>query len=116
MREAQPEPCQALTIFRPRLLMRRCCPDRGLGAVLAHTFAAEGCNIAVNFQASEAVATELAKGIEEKYGVKTTAIQADVGATAECDRCVQDAIKALGGLDIVIGNAVCCLHFCWRKL
>ncbi|GME33020.1 Short-chain dehydrogenase/reductase SDR [Neofusicoccum parvum] len=50
--------------------------SRGLGAVLAHTFAAEGCNIAINFQSSEAVARELANEVEEKYSVKATIIKA----------------------------------------
>ncbi|GME34624.1 Short-chain dehydrogenase/reductase SDR, partial [Neofusicoccum parvum] len=79
--------------------------SRGLGAVLARTFAAEGCNIAINFQSSEAVARELANEVEEKYSVKATIIKADVGVTAECERCVQESIKTLGGLDILIGNA-----------
>lgn len=34
----------------------------------------------------------------------------DVGVTAECERCVQETIKNLGGLDILIGNAVCSLN------
>ncbi|KAL1623696.1 hypothetical protein SLS56_008145 [Neofusicoccum ribis] len=50
--------------------------SRGLGAVLARTFAAEGCNIAINFQSSEAVARELANEVEEKYSVKATIIKA----------------------------------------
>ncbi|KAK7720192.1 hypothetical protein SLS57_005599 [Botryosphaeria dothidea] len=54
---------------------------------------------------SEAAASDLAKAIEEEYGVKTTTVKADVGVTAECERCVQETIKNLGGLDILIGNA-----------
>ncbi|KAL0263463.1 hypothetical protein SLS55_002443 [Diplodia seriata] len=79
--------------------------SRGLGAVLARTFASKGCNIAINFQSSEAVAKDLAQEIEEKYHIKATIIKADVGVTAECERCVRETVKALGGLDILIGNA-----------
>lgn len=79
--------------------------SRGLGAVLARTFAAEGCNVAINFQSSGAAASDLAKAIGEEYGVKTATVKADVGVAAECERCVQETIKNLGGLDILIGNA-----------
>ncbi|EKG21828.1 Short-chain dehydrogenase/reductase SDR [Macrophomina phaseolina MS6] len=79
--------------------------SRGLGATLARTFAAEGCNVAINFQSSESAAQGLAKAIEQEHGVKVTTIKADVGVSAECERCVQETVKALGGLDILIGNA-----------
>ncbi|KAK0653435.1 Granaticin polyketide synthase putative ketoacyl reductase 2 [Lasiodiplodia hormozganensis] len=79
--------------------------SRGLGAVLTRTFAAQGCNIAINFQSSETAAKDLAQEIEEKYHVKATIIKADVGITTECERCVRDTVKAIGGLDILIGNA-----------
>lgn len=36
----------------------------------------------------------------------TVVISQDVGVSAECERCVQETVKALGGLDILIGNAV----------
>lgn len=52
------------------------CFFRGLGAVLARTFAAEGCNVAINFQSSEAAASDLAKAIGEEYGVKTATVKA----------------------------------------
>ncbi|KKY22932.1 putative short chain dehydrogenase reductase [Diplodia seriata] len=61
--------------------------------------------LAINFQSSEAVAKDLAQEIEEKYHIKATIIKADVGVTAECERCVRETVKALGGLDILIGNA-----------
>ena len=42
----------------------------------------------------------------EKHGVKAVFFKADCGVIAECEGLVKDTIEALGGLDIVIGNAV----------
>ncbi|KAF2085897.1 NAD(P)-binding protein [Saccharata proteae CBS 121410] len=79
--------------------------SRGLGAVIAEKFAEQGCNVAINYASSESAAQELAARIGEKHGVRTCIIKADVGVSAECARCVQETVKAFGGIDILIGNA-----------
>jgi NAD(P)-dependent dehydrogenase (short-subunit alcohol dehydrogenase family) len=50
--------------------------NRGLGALLCEKFAAEGCNIVVNYVSSKDRADEVAKICSDKYGVKTAVIQA----------------------------------------
>ena len=50
-------------------------PIRGLGALLAEKFAAEGCNVAINYNASQDRALAVAKKVEESYNVKTVLIQ-----------------------------------------
>lgn len=42
---------------------------------MAQKFAAEGCNVAINYAAREAPARELAERIEGSFGVKTLVIQ-----------------------------------------
>ena len=42
----------------------------------------------------------------EKHGVKAVTIKADMTSTSECKRVVEETIKQLGGIDIVIANAV----------
>jgi len=79
--------------------------SRGLGAEVARKFAAEGSNIAINYANNEAPAQELAKEIQQKHNVKTVILKGDGGNMADCTRCVQDTIKAFGGLDIMILNA-----------
>ncbi|KAK1057006.1 hypothetical protein LTR74_014465 [Friedmanniomyces endolithicus] len=79
--------------------------SRGLGAEICRKFAAEGCNIAINYANSEAPAQELAKELQQKYSVKTVVIKGDAGVLSECAHCVQETIKAFGGLDGIIGNA-----------
>ncbi|KAK5019507.1 hypothetical protein LTR39_000334 [Cryomyces antarcticus] len=80
----------------------------GLGAEIAHHFAAAGCTgIALNYATREQPAVELAKKLETDFaGVKAVTIQGDAGVLADCVKCVRETIEAFGGLDIIIGNAV----------
>jgi NAD(P)-dependent dehydrogenase (short-subunit alcohol dehydrogenase family) len=49
--------------------------DRGLGALTAEKFAAEGSNIAINYMSNKETADKLAADIASKHGVKTVVIQ-----------------------------------------
>jgi hypothetical protein len=79
---------------------------RGLGAVIAQKFAAQGSNIAINFYSRLAEAEALSAQIQKDYGVKTTLIQGDAGVIADVKFMVHETIKVLGGLDVIVGNAV----------
>lgn len=93
-------------LFQLQLLQHRPnAPHRGLGAEVARKFAAEGCNIAINYVNSEAPAQALAKEIESQLGTKTLVIQGDGGKIPDIQNCIQATIKAFGGLDIIVGNA-----------
>jgi NAD(P)-dependent dehydrogenase (short-subunit alcohol dehydrogenase family) len=78
--------------------------SRGLGKSIALRFAAEGCDIALNYvsqdgrdNAAEAedVAAEI-KGL----GRRAVCIEADVTDAAEVAAMVEEAVAALGGVDI----------------
>lgn len=49
--------------------------NRGLGALVAEKFAAEGSNVAINYNSNKAAADNVASEISSKYGVKTIVIQ-----------------------------------------
>ena len=49
--------------------------DRGLGAVVAEKFAAEGTNVAINYVSNVERAKETAAKVEKDYGVKAIIIQ-----------------------------------------
>jgi len=49
---------------------------RGLGALIAEKFAAEGANVVVNYVSSKDRATEVAEKIKTEHGVKAHVIQA----------------------------------------
>ncbi|RDL37933.1 Short-chain dehydrogenase protein sdr [Venustampulla echinocandica] len=79
--------------------------SRGLGALICHLFAKEGCNVAVNYFSSEDSAKGVAEKAEKEFGVKTCLIQGNMGVEADCIRTVKETIAQLGGLDIIISNA-----------
>ena len=73
--------------------------------MIVRKFAAEGCNVAVNYANNEEPAQKLADEVRKECNVKTVVIKGDAGVMDDCAKCVQETIKAFGGLDIVIGNA-----------
>ncbi|KAK5133959.1 hypothetical protein LTR08_007079 [Meristemomyces frigidus] len=77
----------------------------GLGAEIARKFAAEGCNVAINYANNEGPAQELANELQHNHNVKTLLIKGDGGVMADCARCVQETIEAFGGIDCVVSNA-----------
>ncbi|KAL8841061.1 MAG: hypothetical protein Q9170_001086 [Blastenia crenularia] len=90
--------------------------SRGLGALLAEKFAAEGCNVAINYNASEDRAQAVAEKIHKTYhckaiivkGVNTSMLISklqDQGILSDCESTVQKSIEGLGGLDIIVSNA-----------
>ncbi|KAL4930648.1 SDR family NAD(P)-dependent oxidoreductase [Aspergillus undulatus] len=79
--------------------------SRGLGALVAQKFAAEGSNIAINYFSSKDAAENLASEIQTTYKVKVIVIQGDASIQEDCQRIVQTTIEQLGGLDILVSNA-----------
>ncbi|APA12398.1 hypothetical protein sscle_09g071680 [Sclerotinia sclerotiorum 1980 UF-70] len=79
--------------------------SRGLGEVICLKFAAEGCNVAINYVSSEDKARELKKRIEEEWGVKVVCLKGDMSQESDCISVVKETIKEFGGLDIIVSNA-----------
>ncbi|ONM47749.1 SDR family NAD(P)-dependent oxidoreductase [Nocardia donostiensis] len=78
--------------------------SRGIGAAIARRLAAEGADVALTFQNSEAQAKSVAAQIEA-LGRRAVALRADSAAAAEVRDAVHQAAGALGGLDILVNNA-----------
>jgi len=78
--------------------------SRGLGALICERFAAEGCNVAVNYVSSEDNAKEVAARVE-KHSVKSIVIKADAGVAVDNAKMIKETVEAFGGLDIIIANA-----------
>ncbi|KAK8167981.1 short chain dehydrogenase/reductase [Phyllosticta citrichinensis] len=80
--------------------------SRGLGAAIALAFAAQGANVAINYQSNSGAAAAVLDRISQEHPrVKAVALQADVGSMAQCAALVERARGELGGLDVVVGNA-----------
>jgi NAD(P)-dependent dehydrogenase (short-subunit alcohol dehydrogenase family) len=79
--------------------------DSGMGRAAAIAYAREGADVAINYLPSEeADAREVIKLIEDE-GQTGIPIAGDLRKEAFCQRLVAQAVKKLGGLDIVVCNA-----------
>jgi 3-oxoacyl-[acyl-carrier protein] reductase len=78
--------------------------SRGIGRAISLALAAEGAAVAVNYRAGQAQAQEVVDQIQAGGG-KAIAVPGDVSEYAEADAMVQQTIRELGGLHILVNNA-----------
>ena len=78
--------------------------SRGIGAAIAKALAAEGADIAITYEKSEASAAEVVGAIKAT-GRKAVAIQADSANPAAVEASIARTVAELGGLDILVNNA-----------
>ena len=76
----------------------------GIGQGIALELAWQGADVAVHYAGSEQGARETVAQIEA-LGRRSVAIQGRLGDVDQCRRVVQEAIAALGGLDVLVNNA-----------
>lgn len=80
----------------------------GIGLGVAVRFAAEGCNVALNYRSAaelEEANIALAEVLKTSPGVHAVLIEGDVSVEAQAVSLVAGAIQQLGGLDILVNNA-----------
>lgn len=78
--------------------------SRGIGAAIARRLAADGADVAITYENSAERAQAVVAEIE-KQGRRGIAIKADSADPVAIKAAVDQAAKALGGLDILINNA-----------
>ncbi len=79
--------------------------DSGMGRAAAIAFAREGADVAISYlPAEEPDAREVVQLIRAA-GRKAVALPGDIRTEAFCQRLVADAVRELGGLDILVSNA-----------
>jgi NAD(P)-dependent dehydrogenase (short-subunit alcohol dehydrogenase family) len=79
--------------------------DSGMGRAAAIAYAREGADVAINyFPNEEEDARQVIKLIEDA-GRKGVALPGDLRDETFCKKLIDDAIEALGGLDILVSNA-----------
>jgi NAD(P)-dependent dehydrogenase (short-subunit alcohol dehydrogenase family) len=79
--------------------------DSGMGRAAAIAYAREGADVAINYlPAEEEDAREVIKLIKDE-GRKAIAIPGDIRDESFCQKLVEDAVRGLGGLDILVNNA-----------
>lgn len=79
--------------------------DSGIGRAAAIAYAREGADVAINFLPSETSDAEEVIGYIEQAGVKGVALPADISVEENCRKLIDDAVRELGGLDILVINA-----------
>ena len=79
--------------------------DSGMGRAAAIAYAREGADVAINYFPTEEPDAQEVMALIKAEGRIGVAIPGDLRDEAFCRRLVEDAIKGLGGLDIVVNNA-----------
>jgi NAD(P)-dependent dehydrogenase (short-subunit alcohol dehydrogenase family) len=79
--------------------------DSGIGRAAAIAFAREGADVAINYLPAEEPDAQEVVALIREAGRKAAAIPGDIKDEAFCKRLVDEAVKELGGLDILVNNA-----------
>ena len=79
--------------------------DSGMGRAAAIAYAREGCDVAINYLPAEEPDAQEVIALIKAEGRIALAIPGDLRDEAFCQRLVAEAVRGLGGLDIVVNNA-----------
>ncbi len=83
--------------------------DSGIGRAVAVLFAREGADVAILYLSEHADAKATCEAVEAE-GRRCVAISGDVRDPHFCEQAVKKAVKALGGLEVLVNNAAFQLH------
>jgi hypothetical protein len=79
--------------------------DSGMGRAAAIAYAREGADVAINYLPQEESDAREVIALIEAEGRKAVALPGDLRDAAFCRQLVEDAVRELGGLDILVSNA-----------
>lgn len=79
--------------------------DSGMGRAAAIAYAREGADVAINYLPAEEPDAQEVVALIKAAGRKAIAIPGDITDEAFCKRLVEEAVRGLGGLDILVNNA-----------
>lgn len=79
--------------------------DSGIGRAAAIAYAREGADVAINYFPTEEEDAKEVIALIKAAGRKAIALPGDIRTEKFCIKLVADAVKGLGGLDILVNNA-----------
>jgi NAD(P)-dependent dehydrogenase (short-subunit alcohol dehydrogenase family) len=79
--------------------------DSGMGRAAAIAFAREGADVAINYLPPEEPDAQEVAQLIGAAGRKAVLLPGDIRSEAFCQKLVADAVRDLGGLDILVNNA-----------
>ncbi|WP_345949560.1 SDR family oxidoreductase [Mucilaginibacter sp. PAMB04274] len=79
--------------------------DSGMGRAAAIAYAREGADVAINYLPAEEADAKEVVALIKAAGRKAVAIPGDIREEAFCQKMVAEAVRQLGGLDILVSNA-----------
>lgn len=79
--------------------------DSGMGRAAAIAFAREGADVAINYLPAEEPDAQEVIALIRNAGRRAIALPGDLRDEAFCEQLVDQAVKQLGGLDILVSNA-----------
>ena len=109
-RDMNPRPDHGETSYRGsgRLAGRKALVtggDSGIGRAAVIAYAREGADVAINYLPAEEPDAREVVDLVRREGRRAAAIPGDIRDEAFCQRLVADAVRDLGGLDILVNNA-----------
>lgn len=88
--------------------------SKGIGAAIVEELASSGYDVAINYNSSEKEAYIVESNIK-KYDVRSMVIQCDVSNEEQVKNMVDNIVRDLGSIDIVVNNAALCLNSFFRQ-
>ena len=84
--------------------------SRGMGKAEAYEFAARGYDVIVHYVSSREAAETICAELQEKYGVRTVAIGADLMDEMQTRKLAAKALEEFGKVDVLVNNAGMALY------
>ena len=83
---------------------------RGMGASEVYEFAARGYDVMFNYVKSDVEAQRIRADIEKRFGVRATAMRADLSCEGEVRGLATAALETFGRVDVLVNNAGIALY------
>jgi glucose 1-dehydrogenase len=79
--------------------------DQGIGRAIAERLACDGADVAICYRKNKQGADEVVERIKSATKRRATAFQADIGKISDGQQFIEEAVRSLGKVDILINNA-----------